>query len=175
MPGKCLSAQTEGDKCCWRGHDKLATVNLRTRSPTGGLGVDTILYDCWMCLTALMKRINKKWEAPPSPTFPHRTHNTNTHIQLQPPLPFYCKLFDVPLFLLTVSFGFDQGLISCDISDTYYESNTNPHREAWHFWTLTVAERRADQDSGGNTSAFHPLATKKVNSSQRSHTSVIYV
>lgn len=94
MPGKCLSTQTEGDKCCWRGHDKLATVNLRTRSPTGGPWVDTILHDCWMCLTALMKGINKKWEAP-SPL-----NTITTHTQLQPPLPFYCKLFDVSLFLL---------------------------------------------------------------------------
>lgn len=97
MPGKCLSAQTEGDKCCWRGHDRLATVNLRTRSPTGGPGVDTIHDDCWMCCTALMKRINKKWEAPPHPRHPL---TTATHILLQPPLSFHCKLFDVSLFLL---------------------------------------------------------------------------
>lgn len=86
MPGKCLSAQTEGDKCCWRGHDKLATVNLRTRSPTGGLRVDTILCDCWVGLTALMRKLTRSGNSP----FTHCTH-TLTYI--------YCKLFNVALFL----------------------------------------------------------------------------
>lgn len=67
MPGKCLSIQTEDDKCCWRGHDRLATVNLRTHSPTGGPRVDTVLNDCWMYLTSLTKRIKKKRYAPPHP------------------------------------------------------------------------------------------------------------
>lgn len=77
MPGKCLSAQTEGDKCCWRGHDKLATVNLRTRSPTGGPGVDAILHDCWMRLTALMKRINTHTQHLHHHLH-HHTHTTST-------------------------------------------------------------------------------------------------
>lgn len=95
MPGKCLGAPTEGDKCCWRGHDKLETVNLRTYSPTGGLPLDTILYECWKCLTALMKRINKKWGSPPSHHHTSRHTHTTSTAQL-----FYCTLFDVPLFLL---------------------------------------------------------------------------
>lgn len=59
MPGKCLGAQTEGDKCCWRGHDKQATVNLRTGGPTGGPQVDTILNDCWVGLTAHRKELTR--------------------------------------------------------------------------------------------------------------------
>lgn len=170
MPGKCLSAQTEGDKCCWRGHDKLATVNLRTRSPTGGPGVDTIPHDCWMCLTALMKRINKKWEAPPPPPPPLPPHTPNFN---RPCLSTVSSLM-FPCFSSTVGFGFDQGLIFCDISDTYYESNTSPHREAGCLETLTVAERYAEQGNDRSTSHLCILSVKKkkINPYLRSHTSV---
>ena len=83
-----------------------------------------------------MKRINKKWEAAAAAAAAAATAvttYTRTHTRLQPPQPFFCKLFDVSLFLFDSQLWFWSRLDflwHIWISDTYYESNTSPHREA---------------------------------------------